>query len=183
MLGRISRWNCLFLILFLILTPFYSMARDAPKSPAGDGALDLRGGKQGYYYAEDIDDCFDNELLKNGMTFEFWFCPARYTDRGEWWSLVAKWPFYSIAIDHWLGTDGNETMRLHWGNIGGRNGLGLWEVAPGKDYSPIWYHIVYQGHLGANCFHGIMFLDGVSTGNFGGCSSPFSPDSDFPLYV
>lgn len=77
MTGGIRKAILPVLIFFLTLFTSYSMARGVPESPAGGEVLDLSGGKQGYYYAEDTDDCFDNEFLKNGMTVELWFCPAR----------------------------------------------------------------------------------------------------------
>ena len=80
-------------ILVLVLTPFYSAAMDVPQSPAGGEALDLRGLRHGYYYAVDKDDCFDNEFLRDGMTVEFWFYPARQTERGDAWRLIGKSTF------------------------------------------------------------------------------------------
>ena len=189
MLDRTSQGGITIFILFFTLLPFYSMARDVPESPAGGGCLDLRGGRHGYYYAEDTDNCFDSALLKNGITIEFWFCPARLTERGEWWNLVAKPSLgyeciYQILIQHFLGREGEEWM---WLSRDG-NSWGIWDIASGKDYEPTWYHVVLQGHgieigFSGRGFSGIVFIDGISKGSLGGSSSRFVFNSDHPLYV
>jgi hypothetical protein len=179
-----------FFILFftLILPP--SLGEEMPSSPAGGGYLDLRGGKQGYYYAEDRGDCFD-KLLRDGMTIEFWFCPARVTKQGEWWNLVTKpaqlrpWftPIYQLRIEYFREHDGNEWMWLRRSIGGGGASWGLWWITPQGEYEPKWHHVILQGRAVGNGFYGYVFLDGVSKGHFGSSSMHFTFDSDLPLFV
>ena len=112
MLSQVNKICTPIFILFFIILPINTLAQnDIPPSPAGGKSLDLRGGRQCYYYAEDIDNCFDDELLKNGMTIEFWFCPARPVDKGEGWNMVAKPSIYQIAVAYW-GTRDQAWMSL-----------------------------------------------------------------------
>ena len=193
MVNRVSVVILPVFVLFFTLLPVYGMADDMPKSPAGGGFLDLHGGRQGYYFAEDVDDCFDNELLKNGMTVEFWFCPARLTERREWCNLVFKRHLYGIYVEHWYTIDPlpdqpdrkvkNEWVCLRVGSVGGSSARGIWDIRAGEDYEPTWYHVVWQGRLIGNCFHGVTYMNGVSSGSRISCSSPLVVDSDHPLYV
>lgn len=193
MLSRIVKRIYPIFILLFILFPSYGMAGDMPKSPAGGESLDLRGGRQGYYYAADRDNSFDGEFFKNGMTIELWFCPARTTERGEWWNLVTKLaylykPIYQIIIKHEYQIDplGVETERMLLSR--GRGGWGIWDIAGGRDYEPEWRHVVLQGHgiengFAGRGFSGIVFIDGISKGEFRSSGSSYVFDGHAPLYV
>lgn len=151
-------------------------------SPAGGKALDLRG-KQGYYYAEDINDCFDDDFLKNGFTIEFWFRPERPVKKAEAWNLIAKLPIYQIEVVYFGFLD-QEGMCLRYSIPCGQTTMGFFDLSEAKDYEPEWHHYIFQGQVSGNWFSGITFLDGVSGGSFSGSSSPdFVTDSDDPLYI
>jgi len=176
-------------IVILISFPLLCRAEDLPQSPAGGWALDLSGGKQGYYYAEDVNDCFDKDL-KDGFTIEFWFYPTRPVRPREWWSLVAKpvtltpyVPLYQLRIEYFREHEGNEWMWLtEMVGGGGSSSYGLWWINSGEKYEPKWYHVILQGRIVGNQYNGILFLDGVSKGYHGG-SANIHFNSDYPLFV
>lgn len=168
-------------IIFLFSLPLYAIA--IPPSPAGGNALDLSGGKQGYYYAEDINDCFDGDTLKNGMTIEFWFCPMRLTESGEGWNLIAKRPFYCIELAYFGDRENQKYMQIRYLDQAGFYGSGYWDLLSDKKYSPEWHHIVWQFRVYGNGLEGIRFFDGEFAGSGGGSSSDFIIDNDNPLCI
>lgn len=184
-------------ILFLTLFSSYSITEQIPESPAGGGYLDLRGKKQGFYYTEDINNCFDGKFFENGFTIELLFCPARVTKPGEWWVLVSKpasilpWyeAIYELRVEHQLIIRDDRT---EWMVLKGLKGL--WDLTIKEEYKPTWHNVILQGYgakrifcdvnnICVDGFYGIAFVDGVSSGAFGHGGSVFILDSDLPLYV
>lgn len=144
--------------------------------------MDLRS-KQGYYYAEDENDCFDNGLLIDGFTIEFWFCPARPVKKAEAWNLIAKLPIFSIEVVY-SGMLDSERMCMRHATRGGCISKGFFDLSKAKNYEPEWHHLVFQRQVSGNWFSGITFLDGISGGSFNSSSfPPLEIDSDDPLYV
>lgn len=189
MLDWISNRALLAAILFLVFLPFYSVAKDAPRSPAGGEALDLRGVRHGYYYAVDENDCFDNEFLKNGMTVEFWFYPARQTERGEIWNLITKSSLYWLNMHHlYIAPENNngqeaEAMQLEEGSRGGWSTWTFWGITGEGDYDPEWHHIVYQGRLFGSTFRSRVYQDAVLRNVGSSSASLLVCDTDTPLRV
>ncbi|MFC1714192.1 LamG-like jellyroll fold domain-containing protein [Candidatus Poribacteria bacterium] len=176
-------------ILVFIFLPFCSAARDVPLSPAGGEALDLRGVKHGYYYAVDENDSFDNEFLKNGMTIEFWFYPARQTERGEIWGLISKSSLYWLRMEHLYLTaennDGQEAnvMWIKEGARGGWSTLVFWDITGDGDYEPEWHHIAFQGRLFGNRLSSRVYQDGILEQSGSSSATPLVYDTDTPLFV
>jgi len=172
----------LIVIIFLLSSlPLYAIA--FLPSPAGGNALDLSGGKQGYYYAEDINNSFDGDFLKKGFTIEFWFCPARVTNVGEGWNLIAKRPFYGIELAYFGYRFGEEGVQIRFPHQGGHNTTGYWDLSSKERYEPKWHHIIFQSRVYGKELNGIDFFDGEFQGSGGGSSSDFIIDNDEPLCV
>ena len=185
MLDRISHRAILGAILVFMFLPFYSIAKDALRSPAGGEAVDLRGVKHGYYYAVDANDCFDNEFLKNGMTIEFWFYPARQTERGEVWRLISKSSLYWLNMRHFYlapeNNNGQEAESMQLSKDG--SAWGFWDLTGEGDYDPEWHHIVYQGRLFGSTFHRRVYQDAVLIQVGSSSNSRRVYDTDTPLQV
>ena len=173
--------NFLVVAVIFLLSSLYVFA--IPPSPAGGNALDLSGGKQGYYYAEDINNSFDGDTLKNGITIEFWFCPMRLTNVGEGWNLVAKKPFYGIELAYFGDGFGEEGVQMRFTHQGGHGATGYWDLLSDEKYEPEWHHIIWQFHVYGKELNGIRFFDGEFYGSGGGSSSDFIIDNDEPFCV
>ncbi|HGJ65121.1 TPA: hypothetical protein ENS27_06995 [bacterium] len=178
---------CFIIAIILLSLPLYAIA--IPPSPAGGNALDLSGGKQGYYYVEDINNSFDDKLLKHAFTIEFWFCPARVTKPGEAWNIIGKMPVYEIGLVYCADCD---VFKKEWLSLrylldrAMYRHYNMWDISAKENYEPEWHHFAVQASVYDNLEGEIatLFLDGVSSGLSGSQGGKIlSIDSDEPLCV